>query len=133
MSGAAPAPVIHTQAPHDWDAYVRARPDASIYLLSGWALLARERNVAQVPADRAPVNDDTPIALFVNGQKRQSATLGEMVHSVPEIIAALSKLYELKAGDLIYTGTPAGVAALQRGDRFEATLGNIVSLEGRIT
>lgn len=85
-----------------------------------------------VPADRAGVNGDTPITLFVNGQKRQSATLGEMVHSVPEIIAALSKLYELKAGDLIYTGTPAGVAALQRGDRFEATLGNIVSLEGRI-
>ena len=49
-----------------------------------------------------------------------------------EIIHELSKLFELRAGDLIFTGTPAGVAALQRGDSFEATLGGIASLRGRI-
>jgi len=51
---------------------------------------------------------------------------------VPAIIAALSRLFELKAGDLIFTGTPAGVAALQRGDRFEAHLQGIATLSGTV-
>ena len=49
-----------------------------------------------------------------------------------EIIAALSTLFELKAGDLVFTGTPAGVAALQRGDRFHAELDGVAELDGRI-
>lgn len=76
--------------------------------------------------------DDTVLRLAVNGALRQQAHLSEMVHSVPEIIAALSTLFELKAGDLIFTGTPAGVAALQRGDRFHAELEGIASLEGKV-
>jgi fumarylpyruvate hydrolase len=55
-----------------------------------------------------------------------------MLHGVPQIIAALSRLFELKAGDLIFTGTPAGVAALQRGDRFHAELVGVAELDGRI-
>ena len=43
-----------------------------------------------------------------------------MIWSVPEIIAQLSRLYTLKAGDLIFTGTPAGVSAVVAGDRIEA-------------
>jgi fumarylpyruvate hydrolase len=76
--------------------------------------------------------DHTVLRLSVNGMLRQQAHLSEMVHSVPEIIAALSTLFELKAGDLIFTGTPAGVAALQRGDRFHAELEGIASLEGKV-
>lgn len=74
----------------------------------------------------------TELRLSVNGELRQQTTLAEMVHSVPEIIAALSRLFELKAGDLIFTGTPAGVAALQRGDHFHAELDGIAELRGRI-
>jgi fumarylpyruvate hydrolase len=74
----------------------------------------------------------TLLQLQINDTVRQRTTLGEMVHSVPEIIAALSGLFELKAGDLIFTGTPAGVAALQRGDRFHAELVGIAELVGRI-
>ncbi len=74
----------------------------------------------------------TALRLHVNGELRQQATLGEMVHDVPHIIAALSRLFELKAGDLIFTGTPAGVAALQRGDRFHAELTGVAELDGRI-
>ncbi|MDF4002384.1 fumarylacetoacetate hydrolase family protein [Luteibacter sp. PPL552] len=88
---------------------------------------------ALVPADQSRPVDATPISLEVNGQVRQSATLGDMLFSVPEILSHLSRLFELKAGDLVFTGTPAGVSALSRGDRFVARLGDIATLEGRIT
>jgi fumarylpyruvate hydrolase len=74
----------------------------------------------------------TVLQLHVNGERRQHTTLDEMVHTVPEIIAALSRLFELKAGDLIFTGTPAGVSALQRGDHFHAELQGVADLRGRI-
>lgn len=74
----------------------------------------------------------TVLQLQVNGDERQRTTLDQMVHTVPEIIAALSGLFELKAGDLIFTGTPAGVAALQRGDVFHAELEGVAALRGRI-
>ena len=55
-----------------------------------------------------------------------------MIFAVPEIISELSQLFELKAGDLVFTGTPAGVGPLQRGDVFRASLQDIAELEGRI-
>ncbi|MET4568760.1 fumarylacetoacetate hydrolase family protein [Rhodanobacter soli] len=84
------------------------------------------------PADAATVDAQTVLRLSVNGELRQQSTLGEMVHDVPHILAALSTLFELKAGDLVFTGTPAGVAALQRGDRFYAELVGVAELRGRI-
>ena len=72
------------------------------------------------------------LSLHVNGELRQQADIADMLFSVAEIIHELSKYYELQSGDLIYTGTPAGVAALQRGDRFFAELGGIATLEGDI-
>jgi fumarylpyruvate hydrolase len=66
------------------------------------------------------------IWLSVNGTLRQESDLGHMIWDVPHIIAALSKLYELRAGDLIFTGTPAGVGAVKPGDRLE---GGIEGLE----
>lgn len=75
---------------------------------------------------------DTMLRLQVNGEQRQQTALGDMVHDVPHIIAALSTLFELKPGDLIFTGTPAGVAALQRGDRFHAELEGFAQLSGSI-
>lgn len=59
------------------------------------------------------------IWLKVNGAPRQQGKLGDMIWSVPEIIAELSTLFELAPGDLIFTGTPAGVAAIQSNDRLE--------------
>ena len=70
------------------------------------------------------------IWLKVNDEVRQQATLAELIWSVPEVIAELSTLFELKPGDLIYTGTPAGVAALKSGDRLE---GGIDGLETLLT
>ena len=75
---------------------------------------------AIVPAaQHAPLREGR-IWLTVNGQLRQEGNLTELIWSVPEIIAELSTLYALQPGDLIYTGTPAGVAALDVGDRIEA-------------
>jgi fumarylpyruvate hydrolase len=70
------------------------------------------------------------IWLKVNGQMRQQADLSELIWSVPEVIAELSTFFELQPGDLIYTGTPAGVAALEKGDRIE---GGIDGLDELIT
>jgi fumarylpyruvate hydrolase len=72
------------------------------------------------------------LSLLVNGESRQNSDISDMIFNVAEIIHELSKLFELTAGDLIFTGTPAGVAALARGDTFEATLGGVASLRGRI-
>jgi len=64
------------------------------------------------------------IKLTVNGETRQDADLSELIWSVPEIISILSHSFELKPGDLIMTGTPAGVGPLSPGDTC------IVSIEG---
>jgi fumarylpyruvate hydrolase len=58
------------------------------------------------------------IWLAVNGALRQDADLETLIWSVPEAIASLSRLFEVRPGDLIYTGTPAGVGAVHRGDRI---------------
>jgi len=72
------------------------------------------------------------LALDVNGTPRQQANISDMIFGVAEVVVLLSRLFELKAGDLIFTGTPAGVAALQRGDRFHARLEGIAELHGAI-
>jgi len=84
------------------------------------------------PAGESRIGPDTGLRLAVNGETRQQGRLGDMLHDVPHILAALSSLFELKAGDLVFTGTPSGVAALQRGDRFHAELDGIAELDGQI-
>lgn len=68
------------------------------------------------------------IWLKVNGQMRQQGDLSDLIWSVPEVIAELSTLFELQPGDLIYTGTPAGVAALKKGDRIEGGIDGLGEL-----
>ena len=62
------------------------------------------------------------IALRVNGTLRQQGDLSQFIWSIPEIIAELSTMVRLAPGDLVFTGTPAGVAAVQRGDRLEGEI-----------
>lgn len=59
------------------------------------------------------------IRLAVNGAERQRGDLADMIWSVPEIVAILSEYYELQPGDLVFTGTPAGVGAVAHGDRLD--------------
>ena len=68
------------------------------------------------------------ISLSVNGEPKQQGNINQLIWNVAETIANLSELFELKAGDLIFTGTPAGVGAVVKGDKMLAQidgLGNI--------
>lgn len=69
------------------------------------------------------------ITLDVNGDRRQDAPLMDMVWSVPELIHDLSHHYRLEAGDVILTGTPAGVGPVQEGDRLVGAIGGLTSLD----
>jgi fumarylpyruvate hydrolase len=72
---------------------------------------------------------DERIELWVNGDLRQSASIADMLWPMAEIIHELSRLYLLQPGDLIFTGTPAGVGPLQRGDRVRCALAGWSNLE----
>lgn len=87
---------------------------------------------AILPATEVDALQDRQITLLVNDEIRQQASLGDMIWSVPEIICELSRFFELKAGDIIYTGTPSGVAAVTRGDRLNASVDGVATLEFNI-
>ncbi len=72
------------------------------------------------------------IWLDVNGERRQSADVSEMIWNVPQIIAELSQFFELAPGDLIFTGTPEGVGPVQRGDRIECGIEGLPGLHNTI-
>ncbi len=78
----------------------------------------------------ADVGDLAPrtLSLSVNGAVRQTSSLDQLIWDVPDILHELSLLYALRAGDLVYMGTPAGVAALQPGDACVATLDALIEL-----
>ena len=81
-----------------------------------------------VPARGDAPGADARMTLAVNGTLRQQARLGDMIWNVPELLAQLSRLFELRPGDLVFTGTPEGVGALERGDRVEATIDGVGTL-----
>jgi fumarylpyruvate hydrolase len=68
------------------------------------------------------------IWLKVNGETRQQGDLGQMMWKVPEIISYLSGFFELAPGDVIMTGTPAGVAATRQGDRLHGHIQGVGSI-----
>ena len=68
------------------------------------------------------------IEMRQNGASRQSADLSAMVWSVPEIVAHLSQFYHLRPGDLIFTGTPAGVGPVLPGDELQGSIENVGSV-----
>ncbi|WP_332641263.1 fumarylacetoacetate hydrolase family protein [Brevundimonas sp.] len=74
-----------------------------------------------------------PIALSVNGEARQSGRLDDMVWNPEEILAKARTLWDVRAGDLIFTGTPEGVGPLQPGDRVEASIGGLQPLVFTVT
>ena len=73
-----------------------------------------------------------PIALTIDGEPRQAGDLSMMIWSVAEVIAALSRFVELAPGDLIFTGTPAGVGPITPGQHVRATIADLEPLEIRI-
>lgn len=88
---------------------------------------------ALIPADEIGDLASRTLSLRVNGALRQESRLDQLIWDVPEILHELSKLYALRAGDLIFMGTPAGVAALQPGDVCDGRLDDLLHLACRIT
>ena len=81
-----------------------------------------------VPIGRLGVLRQGAIELQVNGQPGQRSDLSQLIWSIPELIADLSRFYHLEPGDLIYTGTPEGVGALQPGDRITGYVEQVGSI-----
>lgn len=79
--------------------------------------------VMEAPAAEAAVT------LSVNGEARQHGLVGDMIWNIGEVIAKASELWTLAAGDLIFTGTPEGVAAIVRGDKIVGEIEGVGRLE----
>lgn len=80
-----------------------------------------------VSKEEIELNDSMQLVLRVNGKIKQQSSIGSMVYSISEVINHLSKLFCLKKGDLIMTGTPAGVSDLAEGDQVSISCGDLPS------
>lgn len=101
---------------------------------------ARPWDTAKGFDNSAPLSALTPVAqagelsaahitLHVNGQLRQQGEISDLIWNIPELIAELSTYYQLRPGDLIFTGTPAGVAAVVAGDVLEGRVDGLETLK----
>jgi 2-keto-4-pentenoate hydratase/2-oxohepta-3-ene-1,7-dioic acid hydratase in catechol pathway len=88
--------------------------------------------ISDIVAGDSDVGSRT-ITLLVNGERRQHAALADMIWSIADVLVELSRLYILRAGDLVFMGTPAGVGPLQAGDTYAASIDGMVELHGSIT
>jgi fumarylpyruvate hydrolase len=85
-----------------------------------------------VPASAIGHPSSGKIELKVNGKVKQTGDMNQMIWKVPEMISYLSEYFELKAGDIIMTGTPSGVAAVVPGDTMEASIEGVGALTVRV-
>jgi acylpyruvate hydrolase len=83
---------------------------------------------AFVPPERIGDPQDLAIRLSVNGELRQDGSTAMMIHSIPAIVSYMSGIFTLEPGDVILTGTPAGVGPLKAGDRVVAEIPGVGSL-----
>lgn len=147
--GRFPYPSLSSDVHHEVELVVALGPDAKVFgqaigldmtrrdLQAAAKKLGRPWEVAKGFDRSAPIGAIVPgaaaltagaITLDVNGTRRQTGDLSEMIWSVPEIIAELGKLFTLQPGDLIFTGTPPGVGPVVRGDRLHAEIAGLGSL-----
>lgn len=134
-------------------------PAAALQHVFGYALgLDMTRRDLQIAASRighpwdtgkafdasAPISAITPVAtcghfdngsikLWVNGELKQDADISDLIWKNHEIVSELSKLYTLKPGDLIFTGTPAGVGPVVAGDRIVLAIDRLGTLDVVLT
>lgn len=154
LDGRFPYPAMSKDVHHEIELVVALGPDAKIF---GYAVgidftrrdlqaeakkLGRAWDTAKSFDFSAPVSAVTPrtdvlasgtIWLDVNGARRQTGDIRDMIWNVPEIIAALGQYFILKAGDIIFTGTPAGVAPVQKGDRLSGGVDGVGTLDIIVT
>jgi len=85
-----------------------------------------------VAADQVDNPNNIRLTLTVNGEIRQEGTTAQMMRSVEQIIAEISKFYTLEEGDIILTGTPAGVSAIKSGDQLVGEIEQVGSLRSTV-
>jgi fumarylpyruvate hydrolase len=85
-----------------------------------------------VPATACQIHPESRIVLEVNGATRQASVIGQLIWNVPEIIENISAAWELAPGDLIFTGTPAGVSAVVSGDTLSARIDGVGTLQVKL-
>jgi fumarylpyruvate hydrolase len=85
------------------------------------------------PAAQVPDIGHAAITLSVNGASRQSSTIAQLIWNIAETIEQLSNAWELKAGDLIFTGTPAGVGAVVAGDVMQGDVAGLCGIRVAVT
>jgi 2-keto-4-pentenoate hydratase/2-oxohepta-3-ene-1,7-dioic acid hydratase in catechol pathway len=85
-----------------------------------------------VTADEFGDPSDVQLALSVNGKQRQSASTRQLVYDIPKLIEFASSFYTLEPGDLIYTGTPAGVGPVKSGDTIDAEVDGIGTMSVQV-
>lgn len=151
--GRFPYPSMSNDVHHEIELVVALEQDARIFgyavgldmtrrdLQAAAKKLGRPWDTAKAFDHSAVISPITPrsdvlkagdIALEVNGVRRQSGDVADMIWNVEEIIAELGRYFTLQAGDLIYTGTPSGVAAVSKGDRLEARIAGVGELSATV-
>ncbi|NJM30870.1 MAG: fumarylacetoacetate hydrolase family protein [Rhizobiales bacterium] len=141
--GRFPYPPMSADVHHEIELVVALGPDAEIFGCAvGLDMTRRDLQAAAKKLGRpwetskafdysGPMSEIVPmtkpltkgaITLSVNGAVKQKGDIADMIWGLSEIMVELSKLFELKAGDLIFTGTPAGVGPVIRGDRLEGEI-----------
>lgn len=85
-----------------------------------------------VPADRVADPHDLRITLRVNGEMRQDGSTSLMIHRIPQILSYMSGVFTLEPGDVILTGTPAGVGPLVAGDAVEAEVVGVAAIRATV-
>ena len=150
FDGRFPYPALSSDVHHEIELVVAIGPHAKIFghavgldmtrrdLQAAAKKLGRPWETAKGFDHSAPIGAIVPahdaltqgtIRLDVNGERRQTGDISEMIWSVDEIISEIGKLFELKAGDLIFTGTPAGVGPIRRGDRLHGAIDGLGALD----
>lgn len=149
--GKFPYPTVSDDVHHEVELVVALGPDAKIF---GYAVgldmtrrdlqgeakkMGRPWEMGKAFDESAPCTALKPVAMVghpakgaiwlkVNGEVKQKGDLGEMIWNVPEMISYLSRLITLRPGDLIYSGTPAGVGPVKPGDKLEGHVDGVGDL-----
>lgn len=84
------------------------------------------------PAEQAPDMSNAELWLYVNNQEKQKGSTADMIWSIDEVIAEISKYWTLQPGDLIFTGSPAGVSKIEKGDVVRAGCAGVGTIEFKL-
>jgi 2-keto-4-pentenoate hydratase/2-oxohepta-3-ene-1,7-dioic acid hydratase in catechol pathway len=89
--------------------------------------------IGPVVADPEHLPDDAEVSLSVNGERKQHSSIDQLIFSIPELISEITQLMTLEAGDVVATGTPAGVSPLEDGDTVEVEIEGVGTLVHDVT